>query len=177
MLSMIVGARGAVGQAATQIANWKKARVIGADASSDPIAGTESAVNTKTEDLRERVLELTAGRGVDAVLNTVGGPLFEPALRSLRFGGRQVVISSAGDPRVSFNLIDFYHNFSRLLGIDSFGLTLEQVAEIEDGLQPGFETGVLKAPPIEIDPFENAVEAYSRVAARQAKAKQVLSFE
>ena len=174
---LIVGAGGAVGQAATQIANWKKARVIGADASSDPIAGTESAVNTKTEDLRERVLELTAGRGVDAVLNTVGGPLFEPALRSLRFGGRQVVISSAGDPRVSFNLIDFYHNFSRLLGIDSFGLTLEQVAEIEDGLQPGFETGVLKAPPIEIDPFENAVEAYSRVAARQAKAKQVLSFE
>ena len=90
---------------------------------SDPIPGTESVVNTKTEDLRERVLELTAGRGVDAVFDTVGGPLFEPALRSLRFGGRQVAISSAGDPRVSFNLIDFYHNFSRLLGVDSYGLT------------------------------------------------------
>jgi NADPH2:quinone reductase len=174
---LIVGAGGAVGQAATQIANWKKARVIGADTRSDPIPGIESVVNTKTEDLRERVLELTAGRGVDAVLNTVGGPLFEPALRSLRFGGRQVVISSAGDPHVSFNLIDFYHNFSRLLGVDSYGLTLEQVAEIEDGLQSGFETGVLKPPPIEVVPFEKAVEAYSRVAARQAKAKQVLSFE
>jgi NADPH:quinone reductase len=174
---LVVGARGAVGQAATQIANWKKARVIGADTSSDPIPGTESVVNTKTEDLRERVLELTSGRGVDAVLNTVGGPLFEPALRSLSFGGRQVAISSAGDPRVSFNLTDFYHNFSRLLGVDSYGLTLEQVAEIEDGLRSGFETGVLKPPPIEIVPFEKAVEAYSRVATRQAKAKQVLSFE
>jgi NADPH:quinone reductase-like Zn-dependent oxidoreductase len=174
---LIVGAGGAVGQAATQIANWKKARVIGADISSDPIPGTESVVNTKTEDLRERILELTAGRGVDAVLNTVGGTLFEPALRSLRHGGRQVVISSAGDPRVSFNLIDFYHNFSRLLGVDSFGLTLEKVAEIEGGLQSGFETGVLKPLPIEIVPFERAVEAYSRVAAGQAKAKQVLSFE
>jgi hypothetical protein len=51
------------------------------------------------------------------------------------------------------------------------------VAEIEEGLQSGFETGVLKPPPIEIVPFEKAVEAYSRVAARQAKAKQVLSFE
>src|SRR6202789_3242735 len=105
---LIVGAAGAVGQAATQIANWKQARVIGADMRSDPIPGAESVINTKTEDLRERVLELTVGKGVNAVFDTVGGPVFEPALRSLAFGGRQVAISSAGDPRVSFNLVDFY---------------------------------------------------------------------
>jgi NADPH:quinone reductase-like Zn-dependent oxidoreductase len=174
---LIVGAAGAVGQAATQIANWKQARVIGADMSSDPIPGAESVVNTRTEDLRERVMELTAGRGVDAVFDTVGGPLFEPALRSLRFGGRQVAIASPGHPQVSFNLIDFYHNFSKLLGVDSFGLTSGQTAEIVAELNPGFETGVLKPPPIEIVPFEKAVEAYSRVAASQAKAKQVLSFD
>ena len=120
---LITGAAGAVGQAATQIANWKQARVIGADMTSDPIPGVASVINTKTEDLREKVRELTAGRGVDAVFDTVGGPLFEPALRSLRFGGRQVAIASPGAPRVSFNLVDFYHNFSRLLGVDSFGLT------------------------------------------------------
>ncbi len=57
---LIVGAAGAVGQAATQIANWKQARVIGADTTSDPLPGTESVVNTKTEGLRERVLEMTA---------------------------------------------------------------------------------------------------------------------
>jgi NADPH:quinone reductase len=174
---LIVGAAGAVGQAATQIANWKQARVIGADMRSNLIPGAESVVNTKTEDLRERVLELTAGKGVDAVFDTVGGPLFEPALRSLRFGGRQVAISSAGDPRVSFNLVEFYHNFSRLLGVDSYGLTSRQVAEIEDELRRGFETGALKPPAIEIVPFEKAVDAYSRVAARQAKAKQVLSLD
>jgi NADPH2:quinone reductase len=174
---LIVGAAGAVGRAATQIANWKQAHVIGADTKSDPIPGAESVVNTKTEDLRESVLELTAGRGVDAVFDTVGGPMFEPALRSLALGGRHVVISSAGEPRVSFNLIDFYHNFSRLLGVDSFGLTPRQIAEIEDQLNPGFETEALKPPPIEIVPFEKAVDAYSRVAARQAKAKLVLSFD
>jgi NADPH2:quinone reductase len=59
---LIVGAAGAVGQAGAQIANWKQARVIGADTRSDPIPGTEAVVNTKTEDLRERVLELTAGK-------------------------------------------------------------------------------------------------------------------
>jgi len=174
---LIVGAAGAVGQAATQIANWKQARVIGADTSSDPIPGTESVVNTESEDLHERVLELTAGKGVDAVFDSVGGPMFEPALRSLGFGGRQVAISSKGDPRVTFNLVDFYHNSSRLLGVDSYGLTSRQIAEIENELQPGFESGVLRPPLIEIVPFAKAVDAYSRMAAGQAKAKQVLSFD
>jgi NADPH:quinone reductase len=173
---LIVGVAGAVGQAATQIANWKEARVIGADSLSDPIPGTESVISTKTEDLRERVFELTAGRGADVVFDTVGGPMFEPALQSLRYGGRQVAISSR-DPRVSFNLADFYHNYSRLLGVDSYGLTSREIAEIESELQPGFETGVLTPPPIEIVPFEKAVDAYNRMAAGQAKAKPVLSFD
>ncbi len=173
---LIVGAAGAVGQAATQIANWKKARVIGADMRSDPIPGTESVINTKTEDLSKRVLELTAGKGVDAVFDTVGGTMFEPALRSLRHGGRQVAISSAGDPRVSFNLVDFYHNCSRLFGVDTYGLTSRQIADIEGELRAGFESGDLRPPLIEIVPFDKAVDAYTRVAARQTKTKQVLSF-
>jgi NADPH2:quinone reductase len=174
---LIVGAAGAVGQAATQIANWKGARVIGASTKSDPIPGAESVINTKTEDIRGRVLELTGGKGVDVVFDTVGGPMFEPALRSLGFRGRQVAISSAGDPRVSFSLVDFYHNFSTLLGVDSYGLTSEQIAEIEKELGLGFETGVFKPPAIEIVPFEKAVDAYSREAAGQAKVKLVLGFE
>jgi NADPH2:quinone reductase len=174
---LIVGAAGAVGRAAAQIAKWKRARVIGADIRSDPVPGSESMINTATEDLRERVLELTAGKGVDAVLDAVGGPMFEPALRSLNYGGRQVVITSTGDPRVSFNLIDFYHNLSRLLGVDSNGLTAGQVGEIAEELRLGFETGALTPPPIEIVPFESAVDAYGRVADRRAKVKQVLSFD
>jgi NADPH2:quinone reductase len=174
---LIIGAAGAVGQAATQIANWKNAHVVGADITSDPIPGTVAVVNTKSEDLRERVMELTAGKGVNAVFNTVGSPLLEPALEALAFGGRQVVIASAGNPRVSFNLVDFYHNFSRLLGVDSYGLTPQQVGEIANQLQAGFETGALKPPAIDIVPFEKAVDAYSHMAAGQTKAKQVLSFD
>jgi NADPH2:quinone reductase len=173
---LITGAAGAVEQAATQIANWKQARVIGAGRKSDPIPGAESVVNTSSEDLRETIMELTAGKGVDVVFDTVGGSLFEPALRSLSFGGRQVSIASPGHPQVSFNLVDFYHNFSSLLGVDSFGLTSREVAEIEEELRAGFESGALKPPPIEIVPFEHAVDAYSRIAAKQANAKQVLSF-
>jgi NADPH2:quinone reductase len=174
---LIVGAAGSVGQAATQIANWKQARVIGAATRSDPLPGVESVINTKTEDLRARVLELTAGKGVDAVLDAVGGALFEPALRSLRLGGRHVAITSTGEPRVSLNLIDFYHNLSRLIGVDSNGLTAHQVAEINDQLRAGFEAGTLKPPSVEIVPFEQAVDAYFQVANGEAKTKLVLTFE
>ncbi|MGA2598152.1 MAG: hypothetical protein ABSH09_14305, partial [Bryobacteraceae bacterium] len=93
------------------------------------------------------------------------------------FGGRQVVITSTADRRVSFDLVDFYHNSSRLLGVDSNALTPQQAVEIAAQLGLGFDTGALKPPPVEIVPFEKAVDAYSRVAAGQANAKQVLSFE
>ena len=173
---LIIGAAGAVGQAATQIANWRKARVLGAARSSDPIPGAAAVINTTTDDLRDRVFELTNGKGVDAILDTVGGAMFEPALRSLRIGGRQVAIASPGERRVSFDLIDFYHNFSRLIGVDSMKFTPRDVAAIANELRPGFETNVLKAPPLQLVPFENAIEAYERIAGHQAGAKQVLTF-
>jgi NADPH:quinone reductase-like Zn-dependent oxidoreductase len=173
---LIIGAAGAVGQAATQIANWRNARVIGAATRSDPIPGTDTIINTKTEDLRERAHELTAGKGADLVFDTVGGPMFEPALRSLAFRGRHVAITSTGDPRVSFNLIDFYHNFSRLLGVDSNGLTMREVSEIMAELNRGFESKALKPPAIETVPFAQAQDAYNRAATGKVKTKQVLTF-
>jgi len=54
-----------------------------------------------------------------------------------------VAISSRGDPRVSFNLIDFHHNFSRLLGVDSYGLTSRQVGEIAPSSVPVLKRGFL----------------------------------
>jgi NADPH:quinone reductase len=173
---LIIGAAGTVGQAATQIANWRKARVIGAGRSSDPIPGTTAIINTTTDDLRDRVFELTNGRGVDSVLDTVGGAMFEPALRSLRIGGRQVAIASTSDRRVNFDLVDFYHNLSRLIGVDSMKFTPRDVAAIADELRPGFEAGALKPPPLQLVPFEKATDAYKRIAGGQAGAKQVLTF-
>jgi NADPH:quinone reductase-like Zn-dependent oxidoreductase len=173
---LIVGAAGAVGRAATQIAKWRGARVLGADRRPERITDADAAINIKAEDLRERVLGLTGGKGADAVLDTVGGPMFESALRSLRPGGRQIAITSVVEPRVSFNLVDFYHNASRLIGVDTMRLTLSDVAEIANHLTEGFEAGVLKLPAIEAAPFSHAVEIYERVAGGQASAKQVLTI-
>jgi NADPH:quinone reductase-like Zn-dependent oxidoreductase len=44
---------------------------IGAAATSDPIPGIEPVINTKAEDVREKVMELTGGKGVNVVFDTV----------------------------------------------------------------------------------------------------------
>ena len=143
---LIVGVGGAVGQAAMQIANWRKSRVLGAARSSDPIPGAVAVINTGTNDLRKRVFELTEGKGVDVVLDAVGGPMFERALGCLRIDGRQVAITSTGDRRVSFDLVDFYHNESRLIGVDSMKFSPHDVSVIADELRQGFEANILKVP-------------------------------
>ncbi|HEX4125237.1 MAG TPA: zinc-binding alcohol dehydrogenase family protein [Tepidisphaeraceae bacterium] len=171
---LIVGARGAVGRAATQIANWKNARVIAADTSSDPLPGALAVINTRTEDLPARVHELTDGRGAQVVLDAVGGPMFEPSLRCLAKRGRQVAITNTGERRVSFDLIDFYHNQSRLLGFDSVGLSDPDIAAILDRLRIGFEAGALTAPEIETTPLEDAIDAYRKIAEKRSAKKQVL---
>jgi NADPH:quinone reductase-like Zn-dependent oxidoreductase len=173
---LIVGAAGAVGGAAVQIANWKGARVLGAARGSRSIRGVGAPIDTTAGDLSERVLAITGGKGVDAVFDTVGGPLFEPALRSLRHGGRQIAIASTGDPRVTFNLVDFYHTESHLIGLDSNALSAAEVGDIAEKLRPGFESGVLTPPDIEPVPFENAVEAYRKLAAGPDGKKYVLTF-
>lgn len=173
---LIVGATGAVGQAATQIANWRKARVLAAVRSSNPVAGAAAVINTTTEDLRVRVFELTENKGADIVLDTVGGAMFEPALRCLRVGGRQIAITSTGERRVCFDLIDFYHNVSKLIGVDTMKLTPRDVAAIAEKLRSGFEVGALKAPAVETLPLGNAIQAYERVASGKTSAKYVFTF-
>jgi NADPH:quinone reductase len=169
---LIIGAAGAVGRAATQIAHWKGARVIPAIRAKGAIpAGT---IDTLTQDIPAAVRELTGGKGVELVLDCVGGALFEPALTSLRLGGRHMVIVSKGTRRVTFNLTDFYHNRARLFGVDSLGLSGPEIAAIMDQLRPGFETGALRPFDVTAWPLAQAVEAYSAADRDGAAAKHVL---
>ncbi len=173
---LIIGAAGAVGQAATQIAVWKGARVLGGTINSDSLEGVDALIDTTLGDLREQVFALTNGRGADVVFDTVGGAMFEPGIRSLRVGGRQVAITSTGERRVSFDLVDFYHNELRLIGVDTMKLTAADVGSIATELRAGFESGALRVPPIKSIPFDQAIEAYNELAAGRAPTKCVLTF-
>jgi NADPH:quinone reductase-like Zn-dependent oxidoreductase len=169
---LVTGAEGAVGRAATQIAHWRKARVIGVQRSSHP-ADADDVIDTSTQDLIEAVTALTGGKGVDIALDTVGGDLFEPALRTLRLGGRQIAVASRGKKHVEFDLVDFYHNAATLHGVDSLGFSGERLAAVQDQLRLAFEVGALQAPAIAEVPLDRAVGAYEAVD-RGARDRQVL---
>jgi NADPH:quinone reductase-like Zn-dependent oxidoreductase len=173
---LVTGVSGAVGRAATQIAHWKGAKVIGADireGQSDP----DHLIITPGKDLAAEVKSLTHGVGVDLVLDAVGGPMFEAALNSLRQGGRQVVITSVGTRRVGLDLIDFYHGERRLIGVDTMKLTSAGIARIMDALREGFDAGHLKASPTTMWPFTKAVEAYRTVETGRSYTTHVLLLE
>jgi NADPH:quinone reductase len=171
---LVIGVSGAVGRAATQIAHWKNARVIGADISAGNPSKADAIINTTSQDLRKEVFALTDNNGADVVLDAVGGAMFEPALRSLRVGGRQIAVTSTGERRVSFDLIDFYHNQSHLIGVDTMKLSDTQIAELLDQLRAGFEEGLLQPPAITTWPLGRAVEAYQAVEKGVSPTKHVL---
>jgi NADPH2:quinone reductase len=173
---LITGALGAVGRAATQIAHWRGAQVIGADRVA--VSGNPGAfVNTTEPGWVDRVKELAGGGGVDVVLDAVGGPLFEDCLRCLRQGGRQIAMASAGDRRVCFDLPDFFHKLLRLVGIDTFKLKGEEVARIMNSLQSGFEKADLPSPEFEEHTLDEAAETYSAVNQGTSGRRQLFTFE
>lgn len=155
---LVIGAGGAVGTATSQIARWRGAHVIGAD------RGSIATIDVTKSDLRDEVMAWTNGKGVDAVIDTVGGPMFEPGLNCLGVGGRQTAITSTGGSRVSFDLIDFYHKSARLIGIDSLKVTMREAGAILDELACGFEEGALTPPDVETHPLRDAVPAYEAAA-------------
>jgi NADPH2:quinone reductase len=108
---LVLGAAGGVGLAAVDIAKVMGARVIAAASTEEKLAvcrqhGADETINYATEDLRERLKALTGGRGVDVVYDPVGGDLSEPALRSMAWRGRFLVVGFAagGIPNVPLNL-------------------------------------------------------------------------
>jgi NADPH:quinone reductase-like Zn-dependent oxidoreductase len=154
---LATGAAGGVGSAVAQIARWKGARTIGVGRSPlSPEYLQEYAIDhwlivdasDGYESMVDGALRFSEGKGVSVAFDCVGGPLFEPCLRTLGQLGRQVNITSAGDRRVSFDLLDFYHRRLSLFGVDSRAYGTVASAAILEQLTPGFESGALKPVPV-----------------------------
>lgn len=109
---LVLGAAGGVGLTAVELGKLMGARVIACASSETKLAlckeyGADALINYATTDLRERVRELTQGKGVDVVYDPVGGTYAEPAVRSLAFQGRYLVIGFASGeiPKIALNLL------------------------------------------------------------------------
>ena len=109
---LVLGAGGGVGLAAVEIGKLLGMRVIAAASSAEKLAaaralGADETIDYSSEDVRERIKALTEGRGVDVVYDPVGGDIAEPALRSVGWRGRYLVVGfAAGDiPKIPTNLL------------------------------------------------------------------------
>ncbi|WP_321884364.1 quinone oxidoreductase family protein [Paraburkholderia bannensis] len=166
----VIGVSGGVGGAVTQIAKARGARVIGvgreAPDADSPAARLIDAFVPMDGDTAAKVRELTGGVGADVVYDAVGGVAFELALSLVKRRGRVVEISATGKRRVEFDLIDFYHNETQLLGADSAKLGVAEAAPIMRALADAFDAGKFAAPVVaERFALERAQDAYAAVAA------------
>ena len=108
----VLGASGGTGLAAIELGKIMGARVIACASSADKIAfcrqhGADDGIDYAAEDLKDALRRLTDGRGADVIYDPVGGAYTEPALRSIAWEGRFLVIGfAAGDiPKLPLNLV------------------------------------------------------------------------
>ena len=180
---LVLGAAGGVGLAAIEIGKALGARVIACASTDDKLAvcrahGADETINYATEDLRERVKALTNARGADVVYDPVGGGYTEPALRSIAWRGRLLVVGfAAGDiPKIPLNL-------TLLKGCAIVGVYWgefarrepQRFAESMQQLGRWYAGGKLKPHVSATFPLERAADALTLMANRQVTGKVVLT--
>ena len=97
---LVLGAAGGVGLTAVEIGKQMGARVIAAAGGPEKLAvarahGADELIDYRHQSIRDRVRELTAGRGADVVFDPVGGDAFDQALRAVNWEARMLVIGFA----------------------------------------------------------------------------------
>ena len=108
---LILGASGGVGLTALELAKLMGAKVIAAASSKEKLDlckkfGADDVINYTEESFKDRVKELTNGKGVDVIYDPVGGHFSELALRAIAWKGRHLVIGFANGeiPKIPINL-------------------------------------------------------------------------
>lgn len=180
---LVLGASGGVGLAAVQLGKVFGARVIAAASSEEKLAlarehGAAEGINYSLDGYRDRIKELTDGRGVDVIYDPVGGALFEPSLRSLAWGGRHLVVGFASGeiPKVPANLTllkgcsvvgvfwGYFHRNQNALSVENFRHLFALHAE--GRIKPLISTTY---------PLERTRDALTALSTRQVTGKVVVT--
>ncbi len=182
---LVLGGAGGVGMSAIQIAKIAGARVIAAASTDEKCEfckqlGADETINYSTEDLRERLKTLTAGKGPDVIYDPVGGDFTEKAFRSIAWRGRHLVIGfAAGDiPAIRINLAlikgasivgVFWGDFARREP-EANGAMMQELAKwyTEGKIKPQIDRQM---------PMSELKQAYARMSSREVKGKLVLVNE
>jgi NADPH2:quinone reductase len=179
---LVHGAAGGVGLAAVDLAKALGARVIAASASDAKLAAIQAlyapdAVVNVTGGFRDRVKEITGGRGADVIYDPVGGDVFDESVRCIAFNGRLLVIgfTSGRIPTVSVNM-PLIKGFS-VMGVRAgeYGRQFpEKGRENAEAVWRMADEGVISPHVHAALPLDRWREAFALLANRQVIGKAVL---
>lgn len=178
----VCGAAGGVGMAAVDVARHMGATVIAGASSADRCRlarehGAAFAIDYSCEPVRERLVELTQGRGVDVFLDTVGGSLFGTVSRAMAWGGRILPIgfTSGEVPSLAMNL-PLLKNYS-VVGC-YWGAwaerELRQSRLADEQLFAAVAQGLLRPRMSDVLPMASFAQGLQLIASRRATARIVL---
>jgi NADPH2:quinone reductase len=178
---LVHGAAGGIGTAAVQLASALGAQVIGVVSSPEKVetaraAGAQDVV--LVDGFKDAVKELTGGRGVDLVVDPVGGDRFTDSLRSLGREGRLLVIGFTGGeiPQVKVNRL-LLNNIS-VVGVGWGAFWMGDVPFLQEqwaDLLPLLEAGRLEPVLGRSFPLEQASQALLELDERRAAGKVLLA--
>jgi len=180
---LIHGGTSGIGVTAIQLAKQFDAVVVttvGSDEKADfcRSLGADHAINYRTHDFVAEVARITQKRGVDVVLDMVGGDYIEKNLKSLALEGRLVMIAFLHGGRVE---VDWRHIMTRRLTVTGSTLRAsptERKAAIASSLRakvwPLVESGVVKPVIYRVFPLEQAAAAHSLMESSQHIGKIML---
>lgn len=178
---LVHGGAGNVGSAAVEVGKRLGAAVI-ATATADRREavlgrGADHVIDHRTEDIAERVLTLTEGRGADVAFDTVGGDAFDASLRCLAWEGRIVFVGVASGRGPTADALTLLGKNVGVVGMDFASYTLRDEPGTAQSLAEVFgwlSQGVLKPNPARTLPLDRAGEALALVAEGKAGGKLVL---
>ena len=180
---LVTGAAGGVGMAATRLAKVLGARVIAAVGSEEKMAavranGADEVIDYARESLRDRVKDLTGGKGADVILDVVGGDIFDQCVRCINSLGRIIVMgfTSGRIPTLAMNL-PLLKNCS-IIGVFyggwGMGKNHEAVGRLNDTLLALASEGKLPAHVSQRYPLAETVAAMHALLGRGVVGKLVL---
>lgn len=179
---LVLGAAGGVGTAAIELGKLLGATVIAAASTDEKIAyckerGADLGIVYGKEDLKERVKTLTKGEGANVIYDPVGGPFADPALRSIAWEGRYLVVGfAAGEiPKIPLNLVLL--KGCQVVGVFWGSFTMRDPAKNQAHAKQLFDwvaEGKLKPHVDSVLKFADAKTALERMEKRDVKGKLVL---
>ena len=181
---LVLGASGGVGLAAVELGKVMGARVIAAASSEEKLEFVnrlhpDALLNYGDGELKERVKDLTKGRGADVIYDPVGGDLFDQSCRCINWNGRLLVIGFA-----SGRIPEYKANLALLKGASMVGVFLgrfrkEEPEEYENNfaeLLQMYDEGKLKPIVTESFAMSDFVDAFNVFTERKVMGKVTLEI-